>query len=57
MVTCPADFDYCTSLGNYDLSSLNVQPPGGIFTGAGITANSFDPVTAGPGETEITVYL
>jgi len=54
MVICPGDFDYCTSAGNYDLSTLSVQPAGGVFTGNGVAGNIFNPVVAGPGETLIT---
>jgi hypothetical protein len=53
-VICPEDFDYCTSAGNYNLSTLDVQPAGGVFTGDGVSGNIFNPVTAGPGETVIT---
>ncbi len=53
-ITCPEDFTWCLSGGLYDLSSLNILPAGGSFSGAGVTGTFFDPEVAGVGATEIT---
>jgi hypothetical protein len=53
-VTCPGDFEVCINDQPFVLSGAT--PPGGTYTGTGITANNFNPAIAGVGNHQVT-YL
>jgi len=45
---CPTDTTLCINFGLFDLS-WGGWPPGGTFSGPGVSQNQFDPAVAGPG--------
>jgi len=45
---CPTDTFLCINYGLFDLS-WGGWPPGGTFSGPGVSQNQFDPAAAGPG--------
>jgi hypothetical protein len=45
---CPTDTSLCIDFGLFDLS-WGGWPPGGTFSGPGVSQNQFDPAVAGPG--------
>lgn len=51
-VTCPDDFDVCINDQPFPLSGAS--PPNGTYTGAGISANLFNPAIAGVGIHQVT---
>jgi hypothetical protein len=53
-VSCPANQEICSNEGILDLSTLGASPPGGTYTGSGVSNNSFDPSGAGTGSHTIT---
>jgi len=51
-IVCPDDLTVCENEPAFELTGAS--PAGGIFSGNGVTANLFDPTTAGPGTNTIT---
>ncbi|MBX2889604.1 MAG: HYR domain-containing protein [Saprospiraceae bacterium] len=57
-VTCPADLTVCINGTPIDLTALaGVSPAGGTFSGAGVTANTFNPAAAGGVGNKIITYV
>ncbi len=54
LVTCPNDFSICQSALPLDLTTLNVSPTGGTFSGPGVTGNAF---SAAAGTTSAIKYV
>ncbi|HSA42772.1 MAG TPA: hypothetical protein P5112_03735 [Bacteroidales bacterium] len=52
VVNCPADMSSCFDAPAFALTGGT--PAGGLYSGAGVTGNSFDPAAAGPGLHTIT---
>jgi|GEM_PF-1382999 len=48
VVECPPDMVVCLDTDPFDLTGAT--PPGGTYTGPGVTAGKFDPAAAGAGE-------
>ncbi|PVX45014.1 putative secreted protein (Por secretion system target) [Flavobacterium sp. 103] len=51
-VTCPSDSSVCLNTASYALTGAS--PVGGTYSGTGVSANNFDPATAGVGPHMIT---
>ncbi|MCW5920772.1 MAG: Ig-like domain-containing protein [Saprospiraceae bacterium] len=51
-VTCPSNTTVCIDEASFGLTGGT--PSGGTYTGPGVSANTFDPVAAGPGTHTIT---
>ncbi|MCW5922183.1 MAG: HYR domain-containing protein [Saprospiraceae bacterium] len=57
-ITCPADLTVCINGTPIDLTALaGVSPAGGTFSGAGVTANTFNPAAAGGVGNKIITYV
>ncbi len=52
IMTCPADFNVAIDVAPFTLTGAT--PPGGAYSGDGVTADVFDPATAGLGPHLIT---
>jgi hypothetical protein len=52
VVTCPDDFITCFDTAPFELSGAT--PPGGSYTGTGVSGGLFDPTAAGAGDHLIT---
>ncbi|PZX94442.1 hypothetical protein DOS84_07425 [Flavobacterium aquariorum] len=51
-VSCPSDSSVCVDAAAYELTGAS--PAGGTYSGTGVSANNFDPATAGVGQHTIT---
>ncbi len=52
VLTCPANLTICLTGGSITLPTAN--PAGGIYSGTGVNAETFDPAVAGVGNHQIT---
>jgi len=54
VLSCPDDLAICQYAAPLNLTTLGANPGGGVYSGASVSGNMFNPTTAGPGTHTIT---